>query len=411
MKSKPAAVLILLVVLGLLLPAQALAQFTAFPGDGDFEDELVVGGVPAPTAIDWLPTGALLITTQGGVLYRQNGTGAAQSLLDLSGSVCSAGEMGLLGLAVDPAFSTNPFIYLYYTHKKGGNCDAANRANRVSRFTIDGNGVPVGETVLIDNIAAPGSNHNAGDLQFDRNELLYISVGDGGSTPDTARRLNTLNGKILRIDRNGGIPAGNPVQGPGTARCASTGGTPSQVQDATPGDKDEKKKKGRRKTAREVRTSTKGATRRSIRNSNVASSVVRTGKIRIRYKDLAQDRAQIAKRSMLLDSATRSGLRSIRTTRPALSSSSSTTSAAALGKRLTRAHQVLITAGAFARGHASKGAPRTARNPRGSPSRSMPTSTNQGAGRSPAARSFQRRVRPGRLHYAVITCLPIWPAA
>jgi glucose/arabinose dehydrogenase len=247
MKSKPAALLILLVVLGLLTPAHALAEFTNFPGPGDFEDEFVVGGVPAPTAIDWLPTGELLIATQGGVLYRWDEVDGLQQVLDLSSAVCapSGSEMGLLGLAVDPAFSGNRFIYLYYTHKKGGGgCDAANRANRVSRFTVDGNLVAGGETVLIDNIAAPGGNHNAGDLQFDRQGLLYISVGDGGSTPDTARRLNTLNGKILRIDRNGGIPADNPFQGPGTTRCAATGGE-TVVDD--PGQKPGKKKKKKKR--------------------------------------------------------------------------------------------------------------------------------------------------------------------
>jgi glucose/arabinose dehydrogenase len=247
MRSKLAPALILLVILGLLLPAQAIAAFTDFPGDGDFEDELVIGGLPAPTAIDWLPSGELLIATQGGVLYRWNGSGAAHPILDLSGAVCAASEMGLLGLAVDPAFSANRFIYLYYTHKKGGDCEAANRANRVSRFTVDGSGFGGGETVLIDNITAPGGNHNAGDLQFDRNGLLYVSVGDGGSTPETARRLDTLNGKILRIDRNGGIPADNPLQGPGTGRCAATGGQQVHV---TPGKNAEKKKKRKAKKKR-----------------------------------------------------------------------------------------------------------------------------------------------------------------
>ena len=110
MESKPAVVLILFVILGFLLPAKALADFTDFPGDGDFEDELVVSGVPAPTATDWLPTGALLIATQGGVLYGWNGTGNATPILNLSGVVCSSGEMGLLGLAVDQAFPANRFI-------------------------------------------------------------------------------------------------------------------------------------------------------------------------------------------------------------------------------------------------------------------------------------------------------------
>jgi glucose/arabinose dehydrogenase len=178
--------------------------------------------------------------------------------LNLSGVVCASGEMGLLGLAVDPSFqSGNPFIYLYYTRAgAGGGCDAASRANRVSRFTVNGNGSinNSSELVLIDNIAAPGSNHNAGDLQFDRNGLLYISVGDGGSTPDTARRLNTLNGKILRITRNGEIPAGNPYQGPGTIQCSATGAVPAalppaqnqnqqQEQTQIQPEKDQKKKK------------------------------------------------------------------------------------------------------------------------------------------------------------------------
>jgi glucose/arabinose dehydrogenase len=92
---------------------------------------------------------------------------------------------------------------------------------------MDGNGAIGVETVLIDNIAAPGSNHNAGDLQFGKDGFLYVSVGDGGSTPDTARRLDTLNGKILRITRDGGIPVGNPFTGSETEPCRLHGGSPS----------------------------------------------------------------------------------------------------------------------------------------------------------------------------------------
>ncbi|MBW3631524.1 MAG: PQQ-dependent sugar dehydrogenase, partial [Chloroflexi bacterium] len=244
-------------ILGLLWPVNASADFAVPAG---FVDQPVISGVPAPTAIDWLPNGELLIATQGGVLFRWNGAGSAQAVLNLSGRVCATGEMGLLGLAVDPAFSGNGFIYLYYTRAgAGGECDPANRANRVSRFTVGTTGAITNETVLIDNIAAPGSNHNAGDLQFDVNGLLYVSVGDGGSTPDTARRLNTLNGKILRIARHGGIPAGNPFQGLGTVQCAATGAAPnavlpSQNQNQQPGqvqteqeqDQQKKKKKNKR---------------------------------------------------------------------------------------------------------------------------------------------------------------------
>jgi glucose/arabinose dehydrogenase len=93
------------------------------------------------------------------------------------------------------------------------------------------------EHVLIDNIPAPGGNHNGGDLQFDNDGLLYISVGDGGQDLKTgekqnsnrnARRLDVLVGKILRIHPDGDIPDGNPFQGQGTAPCADTGGAQKQ---------------------------------------------------------------------------------------------------------------------------------------------------------------------------------------
>src|SRR3712207_4721729 len=100
MTRKPALIVVLTVVLGLLWPAYAHADFSVPSG---FDDQDVVGGLPAPTAIDWLPNGDLLITTQGGVLFRLTGAGTPQPVLNLSGSVCATGEMGLLGLAVDPA--------------------------------------------------------------------------------------------------------------------------------------------------------------------------------------------------------------------------------------------------------------------------------------------------------------------
>jgi glucose/arabinose dehydrogenase len=121
---------------------------------------------------------------------------------------------------------------------------------------MDGQGRLGSELVLIDNIPAPGGNHNGGDLQFGTDGFLYISVGDGGRDLKTgagqdgngnARRLDVLVGKILRIETDGGIPIGNPFQGSGTGRCAATGGAPSQIQDATAGDKAEKKKRKKKK--------------------------------------------------------------------------------------------------------------------------------------------------------------------
>ncbi len=87
--------------------------------------------------------------------------------------------MRLLGLAVDPKFAAGVrYVCLYNTDSRGpGNYGAANRANRVSRFKMNDEGLLVNEQVLIDNIPAPGGNHNGGDLQFCNDEFLFISVG------------------------------------------------------------------------------------------------------------------------------------------------------------------------------------------------------------------------------------------
>src|SRR4051794_32197826 len=99
-----ATFLVLVIVVGLLLPADAAAFSFS---DSRFVDVLAVDNVSAPTAIDWLPDGRLLITGQSGVLYRQNGsTTAADVALNLSAVTCAGGETGLLGVAVDPNFSS-----------------------------------------------------------------------------------------------------------------------------------------------------------------------------------------------------------------------------------------------------------------------------------------------------------------
>ena len=195
-----------------------------------FSDELVTS-VGAPTALAFTPDGRLLITTQGGALrVVQNGSLLATPALNLAGTICSNSERGLLGVAVDPAFASNGYVFLYYSFNKAGDCGTGT-VNRVARYVMTGNtlGSPV---VLIDNIPSPAGNHNAGDLEFGKDGMLYVSVGDGGcdypgGTPsgcaganDASRDRHSLVGKILRIDRNGGVPADNPFTGAGTATCS-----------------------------------------------------------------------------------------------------------------------------------------------------------------------------------------------
>ena len=204
--------------------------------------DTVIATVPSPTAIAFTPDGRLLIASQTGQLrVLQDNNLISPPALDLSLRLCTNLERGLLGIAVDPVFASNGFIYLFYTFNKFGSCptQVANvPVHRVSRFTLDSNNVvnPASELILIDNIPSMGAYHNAGDLGFGKDGYLYVSVGDGGcdyaansgcsGANDANRDLHALLGKILRITSDGGIPPDNPFQGTDSARCAAGPTTP-----------------------------------------------------------------------------------------------------------------------------------------------------------------------------------------
>lgn len=222
-----------------------------------FVDEAVVN-VGAPTALAFTPDGRMLITTQGGTLRVVKGgtllpTAAITFNTAATGAdprICTGSERGLLGVAVDPQFASNNYVYLFYTARNGSGCatgvtygtatvyDATGRAvNRVSRFVLGSNDLinPVSETIIVNNMPSPGGNHNAGDLHFGKDGYLYISIGDGGAdyagdsgsggSNDAARDKHVLTGKILRVTGTGGIPPDNPFAGAGTGVCAVTGAT------------------------------------------------------------------------------------------------------------------------------------------------------------------------------------------
>jgi glucose/arabinose dehydrogenase len=219
-------------VLALGLPLSAAATVPA-----GFTD-VSLFNLGGPTALAFTPDGRLLVTTQGGTLrVYKNGALLTTPALNLAGTICTDSERGLLGVAVDPEFAANRYIYLYYTFDGPSAC-----VNRVSRFTF-GTGdtiVSGSEMVLLDNMKSTAGNHNGGDVHFGRDGYLYVSIGDGGcdwannsgcgGANDASRDQYVLTGKILRITKTGGIPPTNPFQGAGTARCNVTGQT-------TPGNK------------------------------------------------------------------------------------------------------------------------------------------------------------------------------
>jgi glucose/arabinose dehydrogenase len=168
-----------------------------------FTEATVVMGLSSPTAMQIAPDGRIFICQQGGKLrVVKNGALLPTEFVNLT--VDSSGERGLLGVAFDPAFASNHFVYVYYTVPSPLH-------NRVSRFTANGDvAVPGSETVLLDiDGLSSATNHNGGALNFGPDGKLYIAVGENANGAN-AQSFTTLKGKILRINSNGSIPSDNP---------------------------------------------------------------------------------------------------------------------------------------------------------------------------------------------------------
>jgi glucose/arabinose dehydrogenase/PKD repeat protein len=224
----------------ILIAAVTATPATAITLPPGFSDGLVAT-LGSPTAIAFTPDGRMLATTQPGEVRVYQNTTLLGTAINLTTTTCSNSERGLLGVAVDPLFTSNGFVYLYQTFKNGTTCptsSATSPVNRVARYVMSGNTMTF-DRVLITNIPSYAGNHNAGDLHFGKDGFLYVSVGDGGcdylgnsgcaGANDAARDRNTLLGKILRITRDGGIPAGNPFTGAGTVRCNGGNGAAGTI--------------------------------------------------------------------------------------------------------------------------------------------------------------------------------------
>ncbi len=172
-------------------------------------------GVTRPTAMAFAGNRILVTEKTGAIrVIRPNGKLGAKPFHTLA--VTTDGECGLLGIALDPAYAVNGFIYVYYTTGPGAKEYSGTPENRVSRLKRTSGGV-VKEKIILDHIPSAGSIHNGGDIHFGFDGKLYITVGENG-TADDAQNLNTLRGKILRINKKGTIPGDNPFVNTAGAR-------------------------------------------------------------------------------------------------------------------------------------------------------------------------------------------------
>jgi glucose/arabinose dehydrogenase len=182
--------------------------------------ELVASGFSKPVLVANAGDGSgrlFVVEQTGRIKIIEGGVVRPQPFLDLSRSISRGSEQGLLGLAFHPSFESNGKFYVNYTNTAG---DTAINEYRVTTDPSVADGSTGRRIMAIDQ---PYSNHNGGHIAFGPDGYLYIGMGDGGGAGDPGNRaqsLNSLLGKMLRIDINGRsgtrqyrIPSTNPYVG------------------------------------------------------------------------------------------------------------------------------------------------------------------------------------------------------
>ena len=180
--------------------------------DPNFQNDRLLTNLDEPIALESLPDGRLLILLKGGEIKITNPSATvpvASDYLTIP-DVDEGGERGLLDIALDPDFASNNYFYVYYSQD-------SSKEFRISRFTHQGD-TASNEQVIWTNPNPQGafnSAHHGGGLDFGADGTLYLSIGEQFDE-DAAQDLTSTRGKVIRINKDGTIPADNPfVDGPG----------------------------------------------------------------------------------------------------------------------------------------------------------------------------------------------------
>jgi glucose/arabinose dehydrogenase len=171
-----------------------------------YRADVVAAGLDVPWELVWAPDGRMFWTERPGTIrVMVQGVLQREPVISFPAPFVSEGEGGLLGLALDPDFAQNRFLYAYHTYREGGQV-----FNRVIRLRERNNRAII-DKVLIDRIPG-GMIHNGGRIKIGPDRHLYITTGDGG-VRQRAQDLSSLAGKILRIRLDGSLPPDNPFPG------------------------------------------------------------------------------------------------------------------------------------------------------------------------------------------------------
>jgi glucose/arabinose dehydrogenase len=200
---------LIFMLLGLAgLVSSALAQ----THPAGFEDEMVIGGLDEPTALLQMPDGKLLVGLRTGVIrvVLPNGTLLPKAMLTIP--VHTFEETGLLGLALHPQYPTQPFLYVFHSPTPG-------TVNRVTRYAVTADTVVAGSAQVMIEIPMGDGYHLGSCIRTTADGYLWVSTGDTGRPQlGYPQQLDRLEGKLLRLNLDGSIPATNPFVGVAGAR-------------------------------------------------------------------------------------------------------------------------------------------------------------------------------------------------
>ena len=182
-------------------PASA-SRAAAAPG---IRAKLVKGGLNDPAGFTFTPKGWIYYAERGtGEIHVLNPSTGRDHLFFTVSGVDGAGERGALGVALDPSWPRTPFVYVYATRSAHGGL-----RNQVLRIRAKG-GKGVGFRVIVQAPASSSPYHNGGRILFGPDGKLYVFIGDGHDSTNAQDRTANLQGKMLRIDPDGSVPADNP---------------------------------------------------------------------------------------------------------------------------------------------------------------------------------------------------------